>query len=185
VPQPEESSSSRWDWPVGAILLLLWIACMLAVRNPGADPSGQRLFWFVLIGLPPLAAVGARMIARWLFRVRSRSEPISLDDLLSIGDLGWFFLLLPLRLISSQARWSGDAVFLILCTLFFACIHALLAYGYVVGPTPVGTAEWVMVLVSGVLLVLAGSCWVTLPEHHAPPPARTRRAPRKRAAKAS
>jgi hypothetical protein len=75
---------------------------------------------------------------------------------------------------------------LFLFTLFFAGNHAIRALGFVIDPMPSETVGRVLVLSSVVLLILAGSCWVTLPEHEFLPPPQTRRAPsRKRASKTS
>jgi hypothetical protein len=184
--EPGRPSASKWDPLAGAILLLLWVFCAVTVENPGKNPFGQRLFWFVFIGLPPLVAGSTRMIARWLFRWRSRSEPMSVFDLLDSGGCGWFFLLLPLYPIAASPRGLRHAVPLFLFTLFFAGNHAMVVFGSVVSPTPGGTIEGVMVLGSVVLLIIAGSCWVTLPEHNSLPSPQTRRAaPRKRASKTS
>ncbi len=184
--EPGRLSSSRWDWLVGAILLPLWVACTVTAENPGGSLFGQRLFWFILIGLPPLAAVGARMIARWLFRMRSRSEAMSLGDLFNVNDGSGLFLMLVLNLIGSSPRGFVHAVPLILSTLFFAGIYGFLAHGLMADPSShSGTVSLVLLLIALVLLIFAGSCWVTLPEHDAPPPPRARRAPRKRATKAS
>lgn len=184
--EPGRPSSSKWDPLVGAILLLLWVFCAVTVENPGSSPDGQRYFWFVFIGLPPLVAGGTGVMARWLFRWRFNSEPMSVGDLFSGPDCTSFFLGLLLYPIAGSPRGLRHAVPLFLCTLFIVGIHAFVVSGYVMSSTPLGTAGLVVFSISVLMVILAGSCWVTLPEHNSLPSSQTRRAaPRKRTSRKS
>ncbi|MBL0404159.1 hypothetical protein JKG68_09295 [Microvirga aerilata] len=192
--KPSSSPALEWDWLGGAILLLVWGDCSFNLENPGNDLFQQRLFWFIYVGLPPLLAASTRMTARWLFRWRSRSKTMSGGDMLDVllfdGSTEWIGPILGMLIcllyppIASNPQAPRLPVPLILCTLFYAAIHAVLGYALVVSQPPFGIGGLAAFLGIMVMLILAGSCWVSLPEHKSllPPPKRRTASKKRRTA---